>query len=152
MRRITRKIGFDYEGKVWGSSNVRLSYSFLGYLKLKYVLEDIAGVNGRILDVGCGGGGFAKGIRVYRPDLEVYGVDINKNAIKKANVNSKGVHFKIGDIYNKAHEVNLPTTDADLDINYQADEITDVGTSDDQRVIQKGQVAGYILHQWKKLS
>jgi len=59
---------------------------------------------------------------------------------------------ELGDIYNKAHEVNLPTTDADLDINYQADEITDVGTSDDQRVIQKGQVAGYILHQWKKLN
>src|SRR3989344_4994951 len=115
MRRITRKIGFDYEGKVWGSSNVRLSYSFLGYLKLKYVLEDIAGVNGRILDVGCGGGGFAKGIRVYRPDLEVYGVDINKNAIKKANVNSKGVHFKIGDIY------KLPYKDSFFDVVVVAD-------------------------------
>ena len=60
---------FDYQNKIWGGSSVRLSLSYLGYLKLKYTLEDLGEVKGRILDAGCGVGGFAKAIKYYRPDL-----------------------------------------------------------------------------------
>ena len=84
--------------KIWGTSGVRLSFSYLGYLKLKYVLEDLGGVKGRVLDAGCGGGGFAKAIKHYRPDLEVYGVDVNKEAIKRAKKDDEGVNFKVGSV------------------------------------------------------
>lgn len=85
---------FNHTKKIWGTSEVKPSLTYLGYLKLKYILEDLAEVKGRVLDVGCGGGGFAKAIKHYRPDLEVYGVDINKEAIKRAKKDDEGVNFK----------------------------------------------------------
>ena len=86
-------------GKTWGASQVRLSSSYLGYLKLNYVLEDLGAIKGHVLDVGCGGGGFTKAIKHYRPDLEMYGADVSKEAIKKAKKDDEGVNFKVGDIY-----------------------------------------------------
>lgn len=85
--------------KVWGGSEIRLSRKYLSFLKLKYCLEDLKKVRGRILDVGCGAGGFAKAIKFYRNDLEVYGIDISKKAILKAQKNPEGVIFKEGSIY-----------------------------------------------------
>lgn len=88
-----------YQQKTWGGSEVRLSCDYLGYLRLKYCLDDLQKVKGRVLDVGCGGGGFAKAIKYYRSDLKVYGADINQQAIKHAQTDAQGVKFSVGDIY-----------------------------------------------------
>lgn len=71
-------------------------------LKLKYCLECLKGVKGKILEVGCGAGGFARGIKRARPDLEVWGVDIDKRAIgqaKKCLKGLRGLRFKVGDAH-----------------------------------------------------
>ena len=78
---------------------MRLVPTYLSYLRLKYTLSDLAKVKGRILDAGCGGGGFAKAISMYRPDLAVYGVDISRKAVSHAKGSNKGVAFKVGDVY-----------------------------------------------------
>ena len=86
---------FDYQQKVWGGSEIRLKPTHLAYLALKYCLESLKGIKGRVLDVGCGGGGFARAIKHYRPDLEVYGVDISKRAIgyAKCHPTVRGARF-----------------------------------------------------------
>lgn len=97
----------DHQGKVWGESPVRLSPKYLGFLRLKYTLDDLKEVRGngstgsppRVLDAGCGGGGFAKAVKHYRDDLEVYGVDIAKSAIAGAKKFPGGVKFQVGDLY-----------------------------------------------------
>lgn len=81
-----------------------LKPTYLGYLRLKYVLDDLANVKGKVLDIGCGGGGFAKSIKIYRPDLAVFGVDINKKAIKSAGKFDGGVSFKVGSLYNLPYD------------------------------------------------
>jgi len=101
------KTEIDYQKKVWGESQVRLSPTYLAFLSLKYILEDLRGVEGKILDAGCGGGGFAKAIKYYRPDLEVYGVDFSKKAIRKAKENAEGVKFKVGSLYHLPYRDNF---------------------------------------------
>ena len=89
--------GFDYERKVWGVNEVRVSPTFLNALRLKYCLQDLASVKGKVLEVGCGAGGMAKAIKAYRPDLDVYGCDISRRAIRAAQENPGGVTFDLGE-------------------------------------------------------
>lgn len=109
-------VGFNYQNKVWGGSLLGLRPTYLGYLRLKYVLDDLAIVKGKVLDVGCGGGGFAKSIKTYRPDLAIFGVDINKKAIKFAGKFDAEVSFKVGDLYNLPYDSETFDAVATLDV------------------------------------
>lgn len=84
---------FNYENKVWGGGEVKVSPFYIQGLKLKYTLDAIKNVKGKILDIGCGGGNMAKAIKRERPDLKVYGIDISKTAIHAAKKNDQGVYF-----------------------------------------------------------
>ena len=95
---------FNYQKKIWGSTEIKLTPTYLGYLRLKYALEDFKGVSGRVLDAGCGAGGFAKAIKHHRPDLAVHGVDIAKDAIDFARKDTKGVVFSVGDLYKLSYK------------------------------------------------
>ncbi len=87
---------FDYEKKVWGSGIVHPSPFYIQGLKLKYTLEALKDVKGKILDIGCGGGNIAKAIKKYRPDLDIYGIDISKKAIDEALKDPMRVSFSVG--------------------------------------------------------
>ena len=91
--------GFDYEGKVWGGNKVKVSPTYLNALRLKYCLQDLNGVKGKVLEVGCGAGGMAKAIKAYRPDLAVYGCDISRAAIRTASREPQEVVFEVADAY-----------------------------------------------------
>lgn len=93
-------MSFDYSGTRWGSSKAGLAFIYLPALKLRWCLEDLKEVKGRVLEVGCGAGGMAKAIKRYRPDLEIIGGDVSKEAIKYANKDSQGVKFIQLDAYN----------------------------------------------------
>ena len=97
-------IRFDYEDKVWGVNEVRISPTYLNALRLKYCLQDLNDVKGKVLEVGCGAGGMAKAIKEYRPDLDVYGFDISHAAIKAANQTPRGVTFEVADVNSPMHE------------------------------------------------
>src|SRR3989344_6523933 len=100
---------FDYESKLWGGSEETLSVFSLNSLKLKTLLKHLDKVKGRVIEIGCGGGGIAKAVKRYRPKLQVYGVDISQKAIKFAQKNPGGVTFTVGD----AHK--LPYGDKSFD-------------------------------------
>ncbi len=87
---------FDYEEKIWGLAPVKLSPFYIQGLKLQYTLEDLLDRKGKILDIGCGAGNMAKGIKYYRPDLEIYGIDISEKAIQIAKHRSQGIQFILG--------------------------------------------------------
>jgi SAM-dependent methyltransferase len=84
---------FDYEHKVWGAPQVRLAPTYIQALKLRYCLEDLRPIQGRLLDIGCGAGNMPKAIRHYRPDLEVWGADLSRQAIRAALRDPEGVRF-----------------------------------------------------------
>jgi ubiquinone/menaquinone biosynthesis C-methylase UbiE len=92
-------MNFNYQQKLWGGSGLRLKPTYLACLKLKHCLTSLKQVKGKVVDIGCGAGGFVKAIKHYRPDLAVYGVDISKSAINWAKKDSRGVKFVTGDLY-----------------------------------------------------
>lgn len=90
---------FDYGKRVWGLEDARLSPTNWAALKLKYALKALRGVEGKVLDVGCGGGVFTRGIKHYRKDLDLWGIDISRKSIDFAKSVSKNVNFVLGSAY-----------------------------------------------------
>ena len=90
---------FDYEAKTWGGHAVGVSPRYLGALRLRYCLADLAHARGTVLEVGCGAGAMARAIKRGRPDLQVVGCDISQKAIALARQDPQGVSFEVGDAY-----------------------------------------------------
>lgn len=86
--------------KLWGAHEVTLSPFSFQSLKLKWCLRGLADVSGKLLDIGCGAGGLTKAIKREKPDLAVYGIDKDRQSIKRARLEAGGVKFKLGDAYN----------------------------------------------------
>lgn len=78
-------------------------------LKLRYLLEDLGRVRGRVLDVGCGAGSVAKAVKRERPDLQVFGCDVSRSALAIARSSGDDVDFRL------ATAERLPFGDAELD-------------------------------------
>jgi SAM-dependent methyltransferase len=90
---------FDYESKLWGAHEVKPCPTFLGGLRLRYCLEDLKDVRGKVLEIGCGAGAITRAIKTYRPDLDVFGSDVSRRAIQTARRNPGGVTFEVGNAY-----------------------------------------------------
>jgi SAM-dependent methyltransferase len=78
-------------------------------LKLRYLLSDLRGINGKVLDVGCGAGSVAKAVKRERPDLEVFGCDLSQSALAMASASAEDVDFRL------ATAERLPFADGELD-------------------------------------
>jgi len=90
---------FDYEGKLWGAHEVKPSPTFLGGLRLRYCLDDLEYVRGRVLEIGCGAGAMVRAIKTFRPDLEVHGCDISWWAIEEGVQRDGEVSYVLGDAH-----------------------------------------------------
>jgi len=97
---------FDYEKKVWGGDIIRVKPIYFRASRLKYALEELKKVKGKILDLGCGVGDFSEAIKFYRPDLEISAVDISANAIALAKRRGLKVKFCVADAHNLPYGVN----------------------------------------------
>lgn len=78
----------DYEKKICGRE-----------AGLEFPKDFLRNVKGKVLDVGCGAGGFTGLLKKIRPDLDIYGVDISKNAIKIAKKDFPRIEFLTGTTY-----------------------------------------------------
>lgn len=102
---------FDYQKVVWGQVPTSCGSFFTpGVLRLKRCLRVLEGVEGRVLDVGCGAGEFTKAIKRNRPDLEMIGVDIGEEALRVANQDPQGVQFQF------ASATRLPFADSSFEV------------------------------------
>ncbi len=120
---------FDYEAKRWGTAPVGPRPWFMNGLKLRYLLEDLAGVHGHVLDVGCGGGSVAKAVKRERPDLAVSGCDVSRSAIAAAGASPEGVDFRL------ATAERLPFGEGELDFVWIFDMLEHV--EDPERVLRE---------------
>lgn len=135
---------FNYEKKLWGGSHVAATPVYLGALRLRYTLAALQPVQGKVLEIGCGGGGMIKAIKSYRPDLTAVGCDISRDAITTAKKHPEGVSFVVGDIY------HLPFAKESFDAVVVYDVLEHIddpekGMQEIQRVLKKnGIFHGYV--------
>lgn len=95
--------------KTWGLEKITLSPTYFNSLRLKYALEALLTVSGRVLEVGTGAGAFVRAIKDYRPDLEIVGSDIDISSVRRARKLDKGGKYDKADVH------NLPYKDNSLD-------------------------------------
>jgi len=68
----------------WGMAPVRPGPTSMNGLKLRYLLEDLEPVRGRVLDIGCGAGAMARAVATARADLEVHACEPSRVALEWA--------------------------------------------------------------------
>lgn len=107
---------FNYEEKIWGGEKIRLTPIYFRATRLLHLLRALKDVKGRVLDVGCGVGDFVEAVKFYRPDLEVYGVDISKEAISQAKRRIKQGRFKVAEAENLPFKDNYFDAVACMDV------------------------------------
>ena len=137
IQSVDRQASFDYETKTWGGHEVRLAPTYLGAMRLKYCLEDLQDVRGRVLEVGCGAGGMARAIKAYRPDLEVHGCDVSRRALATANQKSKDIKYDYGDAYDLPYEPGSFSAVAMFDVLEHLEEPS-ASTVEIHRVLENG--------------
>ena len=105
-----RAVSFDYEKVTWGGGDVvsPTAPDFLDHsLHLRYALDALRDVHGKVTEIGCGSGRFIASVKAARPDLEAYGCDLSKTALEAA-ASRTGVHF------DEASAEALPYRDGDF--------------------------------------
>ncbi|MFG6147343.1 class I SAM-dependent methyltransferase [Halobacillus sp. B23F22_1] len=97
--RSQKRARFDHEmhGEVVAETSALLEH--FAIKKIKKMIRD-RNVKS-IVDLGCGHGGYLRKLADDHPDVEMIGVDINKNVIIQAREQSQGysnIRFEVGDI------------------------------------------------------
>src|ERR1700730_1516994 len=99
---------FDYEAKQWGSSRIEPRPSYVQGLKLRLLLDALSGIQGDVLDIGCGAGNVVRAIAESRPDLRVHGVDFSASAWEVARRAAPDIDFQM------APAESLPFSDGSM--------------------------------------
>lgn len=112
------KSTFKYDSKPSAVGMVKNLPWYVPATKLKWGLVAISGIKGggKVLEIGCGAGAMIRGIKYYRPDLEVYGVDFCKRSLDYAKKYSSGVKFVYGDIFKLPFGSNSFDAVVDFDV------------------------------------
>lgn len=100
---------FDYESAVWGEEAlVPGERSMAGY-RLGAALVDLP-ERGKLLELGCGGGRFLRGIARARPGLALVGIDVSRRALAVAAARTPAAEFR-----QVAAGAALPAADGEFD-------------------------------------
>jgi SAM-dependent methyltransferase len=105
---MTESGTFDYEAKQWGSSRIEPRPSYVQGLKLRLLLDALRGVEGDVVDIGCGAGNVVRAIAENRPDLRVHGVDVSAGALEVARRAAPELDFQ------QASAESLPFEDGSM--------------------------------------
>ncbi|MBX5444593.1 MAG: class I SAM-dependent methyltransferase [Sphaerobacter sp.] len=88
MRRVGR-YDIDDPSKIQGRDEVQVHDRSLASLRLRHALAALAGVQGRVLLLGCGAGRYLRALSRERPDLTVLGADLSRVALREARRRSR---------------------------------------------------------------
>lgn len=101
---------FDYESAVWGEEALVPGERTLAGYRLGAALSDLP-ERGKLLELGCGGGRFLRGIAAARPGLALVGIDLSRRALAAAAARTPGAEFRRVE----SPEAALPATDGEFD-------------------------------------
>lgn len=87
MNKITKSRNFNYEDTFMGVMEGKPSTykrTFQDDYRIKRLVEMLKIKDGKLLDIGCGGGITTESLQYYYPKVKLYGCDISKKAIDYA--------------------------------------------------------------------
>ncbi|MCD4812265.1 class I SAM-dependent methyltransferase [bacterium] len=73
------------QGFVFGQGEADPKALSLSGLKIARALQALGPVKGCVLELGCGGGQYLRALQRYRPDLELFAVDLDAQAVAAVN-------------------------------------------------------------------
>jgi SAM-dependent methyltransferase len=71
-------------GFVYGRGEANPQELSLAGLKIARALAALRAVQGKVLEIGCGGGQYLRALRRQRPELEIYGIDLDPVCVAEA--------------------------------------------------------------------
>jgi len=105
---MSRVQAFDYESAIWGAESVRPGeWTIAGY-RLDQVLVHLPR-RGRVLEIGCGAGRFLRALDLHRPELELVGADVSRNALGILSETSPEIETRW------VEGASLPASDGEFD-------------------------------------
>ena len=102
--------GFDYESAVWGEEALVPGERTIAGYRLGAALLDLPG-EGTLLELGCGGGRFLRGIGTARPGLRLVGIDLSRRALEAARACTRVAEFRLVE----SPEAARPAADGEFD-------------------------------------
>lgn len=85
MRRVGH-YDIDDPGKIQGRDEVELDERSVAAIRLRYCLDALEEISGRVLLLGCGAGRYVRALHRIRPDLSVVGGDLSTAALREARL------------------------------------------------------------------
>jgi len=105
---MSRVQAFDYESAIWGAETIRPGeWTIAGY-RLDQVLVHLPR-RGRVLEIGCGAGRFLRALHLHRPELELVGADVSRNALGILSQTSPEIETRW------VEDASLPADDGEFD-------------------------------------
>ena len=101
---------FDYESAVWGEEALVPGERTIAGFRLGAALLDLP-THGKLLELGCGGGRFLRGIAAARSELRLVGIDLSRRALEAARELTRGAEFRRVE----SPAAALPAADAEFD-------------------------------------
>src|SRR5262245_8589617 len=101
---------FDYESAVWGEEALVPGERTIAGFRLGAALLDLPRT-GALLELGCGGGRFLRGIAAARPELRLIGIDLSRRALAAARARTPGAEFRLVE----SPAAALPAADGEFD-------------------------------------
>lgn len=74
------------------------------------LINNINGIKGNALDIGCGEGYYTQALQKANPDLNIVGIDISKDALNRASRQQQSIQYVVASNY------HLPILDASVDV------------------------------------
>ena len=85
---------FDYEQATWGAETIGLGERTIAGLRLAEASAFLPR-EGKVLEIGCGGGRFLRALRGVRPELELVGTDVSKSAMEHMRRLDPGIEARL---------------------------------------------------------
>jgi ubiquinone/menaquinone biosynthesis C-methylase UbiE len=107
---VNDTLSFDYEAAQWGSDDVHPGDRSIAAYRIDEALRFLPR-EGRLLEIGCGGGRMLRAVEQVRAELSLCGIDVSRSALRRAAERSPAIEFRLV----QDPQAALPAGDAEFD-------------------------------------
>lgn len=100
---------FNYYDFSWGKGEIDLSLKSLQTLRMERSFEELANIQGNLLEIGCGEGRAIRTLKKYLNGVSAFGCDFSPHSIFQTK------HYNDDTLYTQSDALNLPYKEKSFD-------------------------------------